>query len=155
MPGALHAFLTADHERLDELLVKSPGDAESYNAFRKGLLRHIAIEEQVLFPLLRDHALVAQLHRDHAALAALLVPPPTRVELDQIAAILGIHNVLEEQLDGLYEIVEQLAGDDLDALMARVHAIPPVRVVPNVDTPIVRQSIERLLREASGSGPHR
>jgi len=37
-----------------------------------------------------------QLHRDHAALAALLVPPPTAVEIGQIKSILSIHNEIEE-----------------------------------------------------------
>jgi hypothetical protein len=88
------------------------------------------------------------LHRDHAALAALLVPPPTAIELQHIASILESHNGMEEQLGGLYEIVETLAAGELAALMARVHAIPEVRVLPNVDTPVVRSSIECLLREA-------
>jgi hypothetical protein len=116
------------------------------------LLRHIAIEERVLFPLLRAQRgitpLEQQLHRDHAAIAALLVPPPTGTELRQISSILQSHNVLEEERGGLYAVIEDLAGDDLAALMTRVHAIPAVRVVPNVDSPIVRSSIELLLREA-------
>jgi len=32
--------------------------------------------------------------------------------------------------------------------MERVHAIPEVPVMPNVDSPIVRSSIATLLREA-------
>lgn len=152
MPAELHDFLTHDHERLDALLAASlQGDAAAYDTFRRGLLRHIAIEELVLFPLLRTHRgptpLEQQLHRDHAALSALLVPPPTGTELQQIASILESHNVLEEELGGLYELIETLAGDELAALMERVHAIPEVRVVPNVDTPVVRTSIERLLEE--------
>jgi len=154
MRGELHAFLGGDHERLDALLTAClrTGDAEAYEAFRGGLLWHIAVEERVLFPLLRKHRgatpLEAQLHRDHAALAALLVPPPTASELRQIASILETHNPLEEDLGGLYDIIESLAGGELAALMEPVRAIPPVRVVPNTDSPIVRQSIEQLLREA-------
>ena len=154
MRAELHAFLSADHERLDALLATClrTGDHEAYDAFRCGLLRHIAIEERVLFPILRTQRertpLEEQLHRDHAALAALLVPPPTGVELRQIASILHAHNPLEEDAGGLYEIIETLAGDQLEVLMRRVDAIPAVRVVPNVDNAIVRSSIDQLLREA-------
>jgi hemerythrin superfamily protein len=150
----LHAFLSADHERLDALLASclSTGDPGAYDAFRRGLLRHIAIEERVLFPLLRVRSgrtpLEDQLHRDHAALSALLVPPPTGAELGRVASILREHNPLEEETGGLYEIIESLSGDELADVMARVHATPAVRVVPNTDSPIVRSSIEQLVREA-------
>jgi hemerythrin superfamily protein len=146
MAAELHEFLTRDHERLDQLLEKD------YGEFRRGLLRHISIEERVLFPELRRRRGVTeiekQLHRDHAALAALLVPPPTEVEIGQIRSILAIHNEMEEESGGLYEIIESLSGVELTALMERVHAIPEVPVMPNVDSPIVRSSIETLLREA-------
>jgi hypothetical protein len=157
MPGALHRFLSLDHDRLDALLsaiVRSDGsiDLKSYGEFRAGLLRHISIEERVLFPELRqrgaDTALQEQLHRDHAALAALLVPPPASAEIAQIAAILRIHNELEETSGGLYELIEKLSGNELTAIMVRVHAIPEVRLAPHSDTPILRRSIEQLLREA-------
>lgn len=127
----------------------------SYEEFRRGLLRHISIEERVLFPELRKRRgttpLEQKLHRDHAALAALLVPPPSSLEIQQIAAILTVHNELEEQADGLYEVIESLAGDELAALMSRVHAIPPVPVAPHVDTPLVRSTIEQLVREAQAA----
>lgn len=157
MPAELHDFLARDHERLDRLLsqsLQSDGtvNQEAYAEFRHGLLRHIAIEEKVLFPELRVRMdrteLERQLHRDHAALAALLVPPPTRSEVERITAILQVHNELEEVSGGLYDIVEGLVGDDLPALMSRVRSIPAVRVAPHIDTPIVRSSIEQLVREA-------
>ena len=154
MGGELHAFLTTDHERLDALLqtCMRTGDGQAYDEFRRGLLRHISIEERVLFPVLRSSRGVTpldeQLHRDHAALAALLVPPPGGTELAQIAAILEAHNPLEEEAGGLYELVERLAGETLDALLARMHAIPEVRVMPNADSAVVRRSIEQLVREA-------
>ena len=145
MAAELHEFLTRDHERLDKLL------EEDYGEFRRGLLRHISIEERVLVPLLRRSRgvtpLEQQLHRDHAALAALLVPPPTAVEIGHIKSILEVHNELEEEMGGLYEIIEELSGDELSVLMERVHSIPEVPVMPNVDTPVVRSSIETLLRE--------
>jgi len=157
MAGELHEFLSRDHARLDELLAEclrrgNAIDANTYAEFRRGLLRHIAMEEKVLFPEIRkregETVLVRQLHRDHAALAALLVPPPSPVELGRIAEVLRTHNELEEVSGGLYEIVEHLTGDELTALMSRVRAIPPVAVAPHADTPLVRSTIEQLLREA-------
>lgn len=131
------------------------GDRESYDAFRRGLLRHISIEERVLFPELRKlrgtTPLEQKLHRDHAALAALLVPPPSSVEIQQIARILAVHNELEEREGGLYDVIESLAGAELAALMDRVHAIPPVPVAPHADTPLVRSTIEQLVREAEAT----
>lgn len=149
----LHELLTRDHERLDALLRKAlAGDLSTYDEFRRGLLRHISIEERVLFPLLRARRgtteLEAQLHRDHAAICALLVPPPTNAELQQIASILASHNVLEEEEGGLYALIENLAGDELARLMERVHAIPEVRTVPNTESAVVRNAIEQLVREA-------
>lgn len=160
MAGALHEFLSFDHARLDALLSRCAGpgrsiDGAAYDEFRRGLLRHIAIEEKVLFPELRkrkgDTELERRLHKDHAALAALLVPPPSPLEIGQIIDILAVHNELEETSGGLYEIIESLAAEDLDALMLRVHDIPQVRVAPNVDTPLVRSSIAQLLRERESS----
>ena len=128
---------------------------QSYDEFRRGLLRHISIEERVLFPELRKHrgatALENKLHRDHAVLAALLVPPPSPVEVCQIASILLVHNELEERAGGLYEMIEALAGPELSVLMERVHAIPAVPVAPHADTPLVRNTIEQLLREAKAA----
>jgi hypothetical protein len=158
MPGELHEFLTRDHERLDRLLEAALGedgsiDEPSYAQFRRGLLRHISIEERVLFPELRrrkgETAIEVELHRDHAALAALLCLPPAEEGIRMIRAILGEHNVIEEAESGLYEMMEMLAGAELSSLMERVHAIPNVPVAPYVDTPVVRRSIEYLVREAT------
>ena len=104
MRAELHTFLARDHERLDALLEELRREEgvishARFNEFRRGLLRHIGIEERVLFPELRRQrgvtSLEQQLHRDHAALAALLVPPPARARIEQIAAILETHNRLE------------------------------------------------------------
>ncbi|MGZ7040876.1 MAG: hemerythrin domain-containing protein [Thermoanaerobaculia bacterium] len=152
----LHDFLSNDHDRLDVLLAactRRDGtvDMDQYTEFRRGLLRHIAIEEKVLFPAIRakqgSSELIEQLHRDHAALAALLVPPPAAAEIEQIRGILREHNPLEEEADGLYEIAEQVAGSELSAMVAAANAMPIVPVAPHVDTAITRDAIKRLLSE--------
>ena len=137
----LHDYLSDDHERLDALLNAAlGGDDDAYAEFRRGLLRHIGIEERILFPLVRS-PLTEKLHRDHAALAALLVPPPTRAEIEQIRAILSEHNLLEEDAGGLYEQVENLVD------MEKVEAFPQIPTAPYTDSPLLRQTIEQLLRE--------
>jgi len=137
----LHEYLSDDHERLDALLDAAlSGDNDAYEEFRRGLLRHIGIEERILFPLVRS-PLTEKLHKDHAALAALLVPPPTRAEIEQIRAILSEHNPLEEDAGGLYEQVENLV--DMD----KVRAFPQIPTAPYTDSPLLRETIEHLLRE--------
>lgn len=51
MPGPLYQYVAEDHERLDSLFQRAVAqpdmiDVESYHEFRKGLLRHISIEEK-------------------------------------------------------------------------------------------------------------
>lgn len=156
MPGRIHSFLSQDHARLDALLLRATSHPEvvdpvSYAAFRCGLLRHIAIEEKVLFAGARGHpdrvprGLIDQLHADHAALASLLVPPPTHALLATVRGILREHNPLEEGRGGIYDLCEQLAGDDVAAQLVRAHAIPAVRVSQHLDEPRVYDHIERMV----------
>src|SRR5512138_3897500 len=137
----VHDLLSADHERLDSLLegalVDDTVDEQSYAEFRRGLLRHIGIEERILLPLIRqrrgESEVTRQLHRDHAALSALLVPPPDAAIIGEIRRILGQHNPLEEDPGGMYEIFEQLAAEDLDGLTAKVEAYPQVPMARYAD----------------------
>ena len=156
MTGPLHDLLARDHERLDALLaaaLRDDGsiDEPSYAEFRRGLLRHIGIEEKLLFRALRiagaATAVEDQLHRDHAALAALLVPRPSRDGIEQIRAILVSHNPLEEDSGGMYDRVQQLP--DLQALLSSVRDYPEVPTAPYADSPALRRSIESLLRQRS------
>ena len=160
--GAIHRFLSHDHARLGALLARAAAgeavDRTAYDAFRAGLLRHIAMEEKVLFALARARRggeplpIVRQLHADHAALASLLVPTPTHALVRSIRELLAEHDPLEERGGGLYETCEQLAGDEVDALVARMQAIPPVRASAHVDEPRVREHIARMLAARAG-GP--
>ncbi len=55
MPGVLYQYLSNDHDRLDALLTRAaakPGiiDMEPYSEFRKGILRHISMEEKIVLP---------------------------------------------------------------------------------------------------------
>ena len=153
----LQDLLSRDHERLDALLksaLRTDGsiDDASYSAFRSGLLWHIGVEERVLLPAIRRHRpdsdVEKQLHRDHAALAALLVPPPTAAEIDAIRTILEAHNPLEEGANGFYADAEELLGDEMPSILERIRAYPQVRLAPHADTEVTRRSIAQLMREA-------
>lgn len=155
VPGPIHDFLARDHTRLDAALVRATAssaiDLIAYKEFRLGLLRHIAIEEKVLFADAKVRRggeplpVVKQLHADHGALASLLIPSPTHALIDQMRRILLEHNPLEEDPGGLYELCEQLAGAELDAVVARMHAIPEVRASDHVDEARIHEHIARMV----------
>jgi Hemerythrin HHE cation binding domain len=158
--GPIRRLLADDHERLEVLLrsaiTPSGGiDLGSYEEFRAGLLRHIGIEEKVLFPASRranggsPHPTMARLHRDHGALALLLVPTPTADILGEIRSVLDAHNEIEEGERGVYEACDRLLGDELDTVMERVRTYPPVKLAPHFDGPGVPRRAEDALRAVS------
>ena len=119
MPGVIYQCLSDDHDRLNGLLqqaVAKPGaiDMKPYAEFRKGLFRHIAMEEKIVVPTIarlqggRQAAMAERLPLDHGAFVALLVPPPTPSIVLTLRSILEVHNVFEEQEGGLYQLLEQL-----------------------------------------------
>jgi hypothetical protein len=153
---SIHDLLAEDHERLDALLrsaVAPSGeiDPSAYAAFRAGLLRHIGIEEKVLFPACRRAnggaplPAIARLHEEHGALALLLVPTPDAAVLREIRSILDGHNEREEGPDGVYAICDRLAPADREAVAAQVRSYPAVKLAPHFDgTEIVRTADEAL-----------
>ena len=152
-------LLERDHVRLDRLLAaalepSSTIDLTAYAEFRAGLLRHIGMEEKILFPAARrlrggqplDQAQQARL--DHAALAALLVPTPTIDLVTKIRALLALHNPLEEGPTGIYAACDALAAAELPELLARLRSAPAVPAAKHFDGPRAFAGIERLLRAA-------
>ena len=158
VPAAISDYLEHDHGRIDDALNRAvsaqPFDAAAYAEFRGALLRHIGMEEKILFPAARaarggrplDRA--ERLHLDHGALAALLVPNPTTAILDAIRTILRRHNALEEGPDGVYAECERLTGFDIPTILTRLQQAPPVALAPHVDSPIAMQSLRAALQRA-------
>lgn len=157
--GPVARFLTDDHERLDALLhraVAEPGASgeAAYAEFRAGLLKHIGMEEKILLPAAQRARggeplpIAAKLRLDHGALAALLVPTSTPAIVAALRTILAAHNALEEGPGGVYEICEQLAGAEAEALLARLRAAPDVRVNAHVDGPRIMAATRRALARA-------
>ena len=164
MSAGAYDYLASDHERLDRLLqraTKTPGafDTLAYDDFRKGLLRHIAVEERILLPELARLQGVAQieaarrLRLDHGALVALLVPPPTDRIIAAIRSILVAHNALEEGPDGVYHRLDQLAGSEHSDIIDRMKKTPDVPVLPFNDRPDPLASSARALARAGYDFP--
>lgn len=152
----LVAYLEADHDRLDRLLAEAtapPGriDLELFGAFRRGLLRHIGIEEKILFSAAKKARGGApipafdRLRADHGLLTALLVPTPTDEIVGRLRSILGPHNEIEERNGGTYATcVEAIGDEEATALLERVRAFPepPVRPYYDARKPILLQGDE-------------
>lgn len=152
-------YLVADHTRLHGLLERSMTrpqvDLETYAAFRRGLLRHIKIEEKLLFPAVRgareglplDRA--HELRIDHAALTSLLVSAPDLELCREILALLSAHDAKEEDPGGIYEKCERwLKDDELVVLAQRARSLPEVRVARYLDRPGVYRTAESALASA-------
>jgi hypothetical protein len=156
--GPIAGWLSADHARLDGFLTRAtavdPIDPEPYAEFRRGLLRHIAIEEKFLFPAAQRAragdplALAARLRLDHGAIAALLVPTPTAAIIATMRDILTAHNALEEQSGGLYAECDRLLASDADAIVGEMAFSPEVRLSQHNDGPGVMAALRRALERA-------
>lgn len=157
--GPIALFLADDHARLDVLLERafaSPEriDLQAYEEFRAGLLKHIAIEEKILLPAAQQArrgeplAIAATLRLHHGALAALLVPSPTRGIGAAILAILKDHNPIEEGPGGVYEVCERLAGSESDNILSQLQSAKEVRVAPHNNGPLVIEATRRALTKA-------
>jgi hypothetical protein len=159
MAGPLYRYLADDHERLDSLFqraVARPGaiDAESYHEFRKGLLRHISMEEKIVLPAIarwqggKKAAIAERLRLDHGALVALLAPPPTLSIMLTIRSILDVHNELEEGENGLYRLLDDMAGAETETMLAQLKEAPPVAVLPNNHKPEVLDAAKKAVARA-------
>ena len=158
-PGPICRLLVADHRRLERLLdeAAAAGDViepAPYAAFRKGLLRHIGIEEKILLPAAqraRDGeplAVAARLRLEHGAIAALLVPTPTPAIVAALRAILARHDALEEGPDGVYATCERLLGGTAGAVLGAIRGASDVPVSAHADGPRVMDAMARALARA-------
>jgi hypothetical protein len=158
MSHSIAGYLTADHQRLDALLAAAerhdPMDPGPYAEFRRGLLRHIGIEEKVLLPAAqqaRDGVpleVAARLRLDHGAIAALLVPTPTPAIVATLRHILSGHNAIEEGPDGLYAACDRVLAPGGAPIVAEMEAYPAPKVSPHNDAPGVMLALDRALERA-------
>ena len=151
-------FLARDHDRLDALFARAGADGArvdvaAYEAFRRGLLKHVGMEELILLPAAsRLNGAAVPLARkarlDHAALTSLLIPTPTAKILFALRAVLEPHNRMEEEEGGLYAQCEKALGAQADSLLVRLRAASEIPPAAHVDGPRVEDSIRRALAAA-------
>jgi hypothetical protein len=157
MHGPLHRSFSAGHRRLDALLkcaIAEPGrvDLAPFGEFRAGILRHIGMEEKVLFVAARRARggepleLAARLRVDHGAIAALLVPTPTPAFVGEILSVLVPHNRREEEPGGVYDACDEALGPaESERLAGELQAFPEPPLKPYNDGPEIQRHIEENL----------
>jgi hypothetical protein len=152
-------YLISDHARLHELLERARSGSAlergAFAAFRAGLLRHIGIEEKLLFPAVRNAlagvplAGALELRVDHAAIASLLVPTPDLALATELADLLARHDGAEECPEGVYEQCEQILGEERSrALAEQARATGEVPVAAHYDGPTVHRTAAAALAAA-------
>ncbi|AKV01393.1 Proteophosphoglycan 5 [Labilithrix luteola] len=171
MTGPISEFLIGDHRRIAELLARArAGDSAAYDELRGALLRHIGIEEKILLRAIRARAgearrsdptndagghgdepsLAIRLRRDHSAIAAMLVPPPSPELLARLAELLALHDPLEEGESGLYAHADELLADDPD-IVERMRQAPIPPLAPNFAGERAYLAIEELVARAAAA----
>ena len=139
MNKPIYQFFTNDHRRIDELLDKATADLisvkeEYYQQFRTGLLKHIKMEEKILFPAAQKAngnvplPLAAKLRLDHGALTSLMVVPPTPEVIKMLRYVLDKHDLLEEEPGGMYDVCERLTEGETNALLLQLENVTEVPV---------------------------
>ncbi len=159
----VETWLEEDHRRLEGLLDRAVADIANvdmdlYTEFRKGLLRHISMEERILIPAIR--ALRAslgqdphfeqerQIRLDHGAIGTLLVLPPTPFAIASLRGILTAHNPLEEGDSGLYAEVRSLSAEAVSTLMDELMAIPMPPLSPYMNSADAYEPARRAMTRA-------
>lgn len=160
MNKPLYHFFADDHHRIEELLNKAilPDggiDMMYYNRFRTGLLRHIKMEEKILFPAAMGvdkevmTKILPRFRLEHGALTALMVPPPTAVLIKVIKHVIDKHDFAEEEPGGLYDICEQLTEGQTDRLLEQLSNTTEVPVHPPNPAPFALEAAKRSLARAN------
>jgi iron-sulfur cluster repair protein YtfE (RIC family) len=158
MHGPLYNFFAEDHRRLDDLLTLAESrvheyDMNAYGQFRNGLLKHIKMEETLLFPSLEKSRRgvyterMAKLRLDHGALTALLVPPPSSTIINALRFILTGHNQREEELEGLYDLCDEFVQNP-EAVLRKIELMPGVPVLAHKTESFILEATRRALARA-------
>jgi hypothetical protein len=159
MEREIYTYFTNDHRRLEAMLDRAtaiPGtyDMKAYEEFRSGLLKHIKMEETLLLPFAQKARggeplpIAARIRLDHGAITALMVPPPSPAIIAALRAILAKHDALEEGPGGMYEALENLMSNDIEAVMKKVRATPDVPLHPHKTESFILDATRRALERA-------
>lgn len=136
------SYFQKDHERLDRLFDEfqavqacdSIGARELFENFRRGLERHMAWEEEILFPLfesktgMKDDGPTQMMRREHEQMRKLIKSLQEKMKKeeqgdeDQEAALiecLAQHNRKEENM--LYPMIDQLiTPEERQAVLSKI-----------------------------------
>ncbi|MCO5239428.1 MAG: hemerythrin domain-containing protein [Chitinophagaceae bacterium] len=159
MNKPLYHFFTSDHHRIEALLDKAteiPGEIQEvyYHRFRTGLLKHIKMEEKILFPAAQKAnggiplPLAAKLRLDHGALTALMVVPPAPQVIKVLRHVLEKHDLLEEEPGGMYDVCEKLTGTETRSLLEQLEKVTEVPVHPHNRADFALEAAKRALERA-------
>jgi len=141
MNKPIYQFFTNDHRLIDELLDKATENPDKlqmdyYHQFRTGLLKHIKMEEKILFPAAQKAngnvplPLAAKLRLDHGALTSLMVVPPSAEVIKVLRFVLDKHDLLEEEPGGMYDVCEKLTEGETNQLLQELEKVAEVPVHP-------------------------
>jgi hypothetical protein len=130
--GLFTDYFDAEHRALEKLIQGST--VAELDEFRRLLLRHVAVEEQIFLPTLvarLGHAPLyrASLTHDHAGLVALCAPTPQPGEWAQgLREQVQSHHAIEMAAGGFCEQCEQYLVADAPELMRRAEAFPDIEL---------------------------
>lgn len=159
MNKPLFDFFESDHRRIEGILEKSTEDfnnidMELYNEFRVGLLTHIKMEENLLFPAAQKAnggnpvKYAKQLRLEHGAITSLMVPPPSEEIVKVLKYVLEKHDEIEEMEGGMYDVCESLTHNQTEELLEQLRAMPLTPVQPHNVAPYVVDVAKRVLTRA-------
>ncbi len=159
MNKPLYHFFTNDHRRIEDILDKATKDInhiqmDHYHQFRTGLLKHIKMEEKILFPAAQKAndgvplPLAAKLRLDHGALTALMVIPPGKEVIKVLRYVLEKHDLLEEEPGGMYDACEKLTTGETQELLEQLEKVTEVPVQHYNKADYALQSAKRALERA-------
>ncbi|MGN6618695.1 MAG: hemerythrin domain-containing protein [Ilyomonas sp.] len=159
MNKPLYHFFTNDHRRIEDILDKATEDIDHiqmdhYHQFRTGLLKHIKMEEKILFPAAQKAnggtplPLAAKLRLDHGALTALMVIPPGKEVIKVLRYVLEKHDLLEEEPGGMYDACEKLTTGETQELLEQLEKVTEVPVQHYNKADYALQSAKRALERA-------
>jgi len=141
----LSHYLTGDHNRCDDLFAETEntvadGDwvnaTAAFMAFRKALLRHFAIEDELLFPLFEERTGMASgptmvMRSEHAQMTGVLAAMSQALEnragndylghAETLLMLMRQHNIKEEQI--LYPMIDRVMSDEEDSLLSRMEHV--------------------------------
>lgn len=156
MRKPIHDFFSKDHKRVDSLLNEATKDItnidlEIYASFRVGLLTHIKMEENILFPAAKEAndgkplPNFSRFRLEHAAITTLLAVHPHKDLIKVIRHVLDKHDEAEEIPGGMYDICEKLTIDRREEILEKVKSIEQVPVHPPKKEDYVFEAAKRVL----------